>query len=62
MSNSKLRCAMSENCTDCVSHIDKSGFVYCAKHGAIRKGYVPCRKLKPKELTLIQSGIPLARY
>jgi hypothetical protein len=56
------KCDMHKECQGQVSHIDSSGFVYCARHGAVRKQYMRCRKLKPAELKLILSGQPIKRY
>lgn len=58
-----LRCDMHADCTGEVSHIDNSGFVYCATHGVARRqsGRL-CRKLRPHELNVLRRGETIARY
>lgn len=58
----KLCCDMVRDCQSEVTHIDQKGFVYCKDHAVLRKASVNTRKLKPSELTTIQSGKPLERY
>lgn len=55
-------CDMKTDCTEPVSHIDDKGFVYCEKHGLQRRGWRPCRKLRPHELRRLQAGKTLAHY
>ena len=57
-----LRCDMTEDCTDTVTHIDQKGYVYCTEHGIERRSWVPCRKLRAHEVTQLGRGEPLARY
>jgi len=59
---SKLLCDMKKGCTQPVTHIDVKGFAYCKEHGVQRKNSMSCRQLKPKELKLLLSGKPLAKY
>ena len=58
----ELRCDMKHDCTAAVTHIDCKGFVYCREHGIQRKGWGPCRQLKPKELRQLKAGEPIASY
>lgn len=61
----KLTCASMAgyDCTNTdITHIDSSGFVYCSRHGEIRKRYKRCRKLKPTEIKRLESGQTLTRY
>jgi hypothetical protein len=58
----KLCCAGEKDCNGSVTYIDEKGFVYCGIHGPIRSFYRRCRKLKPKELTQLESGTPLKNY
>ena len=52
-----LTCAMHADCKAAVTHIDDSGFVYCAKHGAQRKmGGRLCRALRPAEVSTLLRG------
>ena len=45
-----LRCDMERNCHEYVTHIDNQGYVYCAKHGADRRGGgIRCRALTALE-------------
>jgi hypothetical protein len=60
--NGTLHCDMERACPAAVTHIDEKGFVYCADHGATRKNYCRCRKLRPAELRTLQSGKPIPRY
>jgi hypothetical protein len=56
--STKTQCPCNE-----LTHIDNKGFTYCASHGPQRKaGGVPCRKLKPSEVKLLQAGQPIKRY
>lgn len=52
----KLICDMSLKCTGEVTHIDNSGWVYCAPHGVMRRNSKPCRKLRAGEIKRIQAG------
>lgn len=58
----KLHCDMERDCAEPVTHIDRKGYVYCTAHGAQRKLYQPCRKLRPFELKRLQTGESLRRY
>lgn len=58
----KLKCDMTKECTQPVTHIDEKGYVYCTQHGLQRKGTMRCRKLSGPELKQLESGKPLARY
>lgn len=59
-----LRCDMRHDCAAAVTHIDESGFAYCAPHGEQRQAsqWARCRKLRPHELRKLQRGEALARY
>lgn len=53
----RLACDMTHECLAKVSHIDDSGFVYCAHHGLARKSYGHlCRKLTAGELRTLENG------
>jgi hypothetical protein len=58
----KLCCDGKKGCESPITHMDEKGFIYCAIHGAWRKQYMRCRKLKPAELKTLQSGKPLTKY
>ena len=62
MSETKLTCDMTNDCTCKIAYIDIKGFIYCDSHGKARKLVNRCRKLKPKEIKQLQSGQPLAQY
>jgi len=51
-----------QSCNGAVSYIDDKGFIYCETCGKNRQLYRKCRKLKPHEVTRLQSGQPLKRY
>lgn len=55
----KLGCDMTEGCTECVTHVDDKGFVYCKGHGLQRRaGGTPCRALRKREIaTLLEGGV-----
>lgn len=57
-----LKCEMTNDCQHPVTHIDKSGFVYCTAHGLRRRMYEPCRKLRSTELKRLQRGEQLKKY
>lgn len=57
-----LKCSGQDNCIQDVTHIDEKGFVYCARHGEIRKQYMRCRKLTTKELKQLSNDMPLKNY
>lgn len=57
-----LTCDMRESCTADVTMIDDNGFVYCTSHGMERRGWRPCRKLRPHELRRLQRGEQVTRY
>lgn len=49
-------------CGDPVTHVDHRGFVYCAKHAAVRKaGGERCRILKAAEIRKLEASQPI-RY
>lgn len=49
-------------CGDPVTHVDHRGFVYCARHAAVRKaGGERCRILKVAEIRKLEAGQPI-RY
>lgn len=56
------RCDMTSECERPVSHLDQDGFVYCAAHGLARRGWQPCRKLRPYELRRLERGETITRY
>jgi hypothetical protein len=53
---------MTSECERPVSHLDQDGFVYCAAHGLARRGWQPCRKLRPYELRRLERGETITRY
>lgn len=55
-------CDMTKDCTEPVTHLDESGFVYCTKHGIQRRSWKRCRKLRPHELRRIERGQQITRY
>ena len=55
-------CDKDPSCTEPIAMIDNKGFVYCADHGLDRRGWVPCRKLRPHELRRVLRGQLVARY
>lgn len=58
-----IRCQMTDDCQEPVTHIDDNGFIYCAEHGQRRKeSGRRCRKLKPAELKTLKEGKPIAKY
>lgn len=57
-----LSCDGANGCAGDVTHIDTAGFAYCAKHGAWRQQYEPCRKLRAHELARLKRGLPLTKY
>lgn len=57
-----LKCDMRDDCTNPVTHLDQSGFVYCTTHGVERRDWKPCRKLRDWELRKLQRGEQLRRY
>lgn len=60
----QLKCEMKTDCTEPVTHIGDKGYIYCATHAVTRRqsGYERCRKMRPAELKLIESGKPLSAY
>jgi hypothetical protein len=58
----RLACSMTDACAEPVSHIDDKGFTYCARHGAQRRLYRRCRKLRAHELTRLKTVGSIARY
>lgn len=61
-SRSELKCNMIESCTESISYIDDSGFIYCKCHGLQRQAYRRCRKLRPHEIKRLQSGLTIKKY
>ncbi len=57
-----LSCDMNKECGHEVTHIDNSGFIYCANHGVERRSWKPCRKLRPHELNRLRRGEQVKRY
>ena len=57
-----LRCDMTDDCEQPVTHIDNDGFAYCTTHGLQRRWYQPCRKLRDWELRKLQRGGQLTKY
>lgn len=55
-------CQMHAGCTHPVTHMDQSGFLYCTNHGLQRRASRPCRKLRPHELTRLESGGQITKY
>jgi hypothetical protein len=55
-------CEWEDSCPDPVTHLDQSGFVYCTRHGLIRRSYRPCRKLRPHEVNRLRRGELLSKY
>ena len=56
----KLRCDMERDCGEVVTHIDVKGFVYCAKHGVVRKAWQRCRKLTSAEVKKLERDEPIS--
>lgn len=56
------KCDMWLSCTEPVTHIDDKGFVYCTTHGLERRGWRPCRKLRPHELRRLERGEQVKSY
>lgn len=50
-----LRCSMG-GCKHPVTHMDAKGWPFCTEHGNARKSFRRCRKLRPYELTRLESG------
>ncbi len=55
-------CDMTHSCPEPVTHMDRSGFLYCTAHGLQRRTYQPCRKLRPHELNRLQRGELITKY
>lgn len=51
-----LKCDMTLECVEPVTHIDEKGFVYCNHHGINRKNVRRCRKLAQWELRRLWRG------
>ena len=61
--NGQLQCDMDRDCAGAITHLDKSGFVYCAPHGERRKqARRNCRKLRSYEIKTLERGEALKRY
>lgn len=50
------------HCARPVTMVDRAGYVYCAVCGLTRRGYEPCRTLRPWELTKLRRGGVIRRY
>lgn len=57
-----LKCDMTKECGEPITHLDERGFIYCARHGKQRQMSMRCRKLNEKELAFIKEEKPLASY
>lgn len=57
-------CDMADDCTNPVTHIGNRGYVYCARHGAMRRahGHESTRRMRKWERDLIAEGKPLPSY
>jgi hypothetical protein len=55
-------CQMHAGYAEPVTHLDKSGFLYCTTHGLQRRASRPCRKLRPHELTRLTNGRQITKY
>lgn len=62
MADKVLKCDMTIDCDQPVTHVDQKGYVYCTTHGIQRRGYQPCRTMRPFEITRLTSGQPLTKY
>ena len=51
-----MKCDMTADCTNAVTHIGNKGFVYCATHAACRQGYERCRILRRWEMAELSAG------
>lgn len=51
-----FKCNMTADCANAVTHIDSSGFVYCAFHADCRRRRFPVRKIKPAEAKVMAAG------
>jgi hypothetical protein len=59
-----LRCEYTADCPGAVTHIDNKGFIYCQRHGQIRREsrHGGCRKLRPHELRRLERGEKVKSY
>jgi len=59
-----MKCDMTKDCTNQVTHIGEKGYVYCADHAWERRqsGYERTRRMRGWELNLIRNGKPLPSY
>lgn len=55
-------CDMREECSNKVTHIGEKGYVYCAECVPCRQGIERCRRMRPFELRILESGSPLPFY
>lgn len=55
-------CDMESGCVEPVSHLDQNGFLYCTKHGLMRRASRPCRQLRTHELNRLKRGAQITRY
>ena len=62
MKTEKLQCDMRKDCIEPVTHLDKSGFIYCTTHGVRRRTWMPCRKLRAHELRRLERGEAVQTY
>jgi hypothetical protein len=60
----KPYCEMARDCEQEVTHIGDEGYVYCARHAALRRasGYERCRKMRQWECALIAADKPVPSY
>lgn len=63
-SSSPLRCDMTADCTEPITHLDSKGYLYCTKHAAQRKSSSgpSVRKLKPGEISKLSRGESIRGY
>lgn len=58
-----LRCEMDRECKDAPTMLEDKGWVYCTRHGMMRRGYSHrVRKLRPHELNRLKKGQQIERY
>lgn len=55
-------CDMGGGCAGPVTHIGEKGYVYCAEHAIMRRGYERTRKLRPWEQRAVSRGQRLLSY
>jgi hypothetical protein len=57
-----MKCEMTKECMEVVTHIDSKGYIYCTSHGLQRQSFKRCRKMTSKELKTIESGCLVESY